>query len=111
MSEDTIEIRLERAQAAEPKRKLFVADSPAGVLILGTPSRANYLLYRQYIQGDDATDKAKAPDVLFQACMVDPPVAEAQRIFEECPAIAGCPEVAAAVAKACGLVKSDIAKK
>ena len=99
------------ARTAHPKRRLFVADSPAGVLILGNPSRANYLYYRSLIQGDDPADKAKAADVLLKYCAVDPDSGAIEALLDDYPGLAGSAEVAGAIAKACGIAKDAIAKK
>lgn len=111
MTDSSTEERLQAAKVANPKRRLFVADSPAGMLILGNPSRANYLYYRSLIQGDDPADKAKAADVLLKACAVDPTSDAVEAMLDDYPGLAGSAEVAGAIAKACGISKDAIAKK
>ena len=111
MTEISIEVRMDAAKAAHPKRRLFIADSPAGVLILGNPSRQNYLYYRSLIQGDDPADKAKAADVLLKACAIDPTSDAVEAMLDDYPGLAGSAEVANAISRACGIAKDTIAKK
>lgn len=108
MTDDT---RLEAVRTANPKRRLYTADSPAGVLILGNPKPEDYLYYRSLLQGDDAADKAKAPDTLLKACAVDPGPEAMAELLKEYPGIAGNAEVARAVSLACGITKDALAKK
>jgi hypothetical protein len=105
------EVRLEAAKAANPKRRLYVAESPAGTLILGAPRGVDFAAYRTMILGDDPTEKAKAPDMLLIACAVDPGPADMKLILADYVGIAGNPDVAGAVAKAIGTSRADAAKK
>lgn len=111
MSDDTIESRLEKAKAAFPGRRLYVAESPAGDLIIGKPKRADYLLYRTMADGDDVTDKAKAQDTLLTMCAVDPEPKAIPELLEEYPAIARHPSVGAALLKAIGIIRDEEVKK
>jgi hypothetical protein len=108
---DEISKRLEAAQAANPGKRLYVVDSPAGVLILGRPSRANYLLYLAMAMSDDATEKVNARETILKACAVDPPVEAYGALLEEYPGLPGNPDVLAAISKAAGVAKDTLAKK
>ena len=103
--------RLEAAQAINPKRRLYVVDSPAGILILGAPSRANYLLYLAMAMSDEASEKVQARESILKACAVDPPLEAYAQILDDYPGLPGNEEVQAAIAKAAGVAKDTIAKK
>ena len=108
---EEISKRLESAQAINPKRRLYVVDSPAGVLILGTPSRANYMLYLAMAMSDEASEKVNARETILKACAVDPPVEAYAQILDEYPGLPGNTEVMSAISKAAGVAKDTIAKK
>jgi hypothetical protein len=103
--------RLEAAQAANPRKRLYVVDSPAGTLILGTPIRANYLLYLTMAMSDEASEKVQARETILKACAVDPPPEAYAQILEDFPGLPGNPEVLAAISKAAGVAKDTLAKK
>ena len=108
--EDTSK-RLEAAQLAHPKRRLYVVDSPAGLLILGTPSRANYLLYLSMAMSEEASEKVAARETILKACAVDPPPEAYSSILEDFPGLPGNTEVLAAIGKAAGVSKDTLVKK
>ena len=103
--------RLEVAQAQNPKRRLYAVDSPAGVLILGTPSRANYMLYLAMAMGDEPSEKVQARETILKACAVDPPPEAYGAILEDYPGLPGNADVLAAISKAAGVAKDTLAKK
>ena len=103
--------RLEAARAANPKRRLYVADSPAGTLILGAPRAIDFQAYRALIMSDDAAEKAKAPNMLLVACAVDPDRNAMAELLTDYVGLAGNPDVASAIAKAIGTAKADTEKK
>ena len=84
-----------------------MASSPAGDLILGVPRLAEYNAYRAMLFSDDVNDKARAANVLLIACAVDPDAAGMRTLLDDYVALAGAPEVAAAIAKAIGTAKAD----
>lgn len=103
--------RLEAAQAANPRRRLYVIDSPAGVLILGTPSRANYMLYLTMAMSDEPSEKVAARETILKACAVDPSPEAYGAILEDFPGLPGNPDILAAIGKAAGVAKDTLAKK
>ena len=108
---EELRARLEAAKQKVGKRRLYVADSPAGSLILGAPSKAAYRAYRTMLLSDEASDKERAADTLLIACAVDPDATEMKALLEDYVALAGAPEVAATIAKAIGTTKADDEKK
>lgn len=122
MSEDTIVTesspeesdlasRLATAKQRWPKRRIYTADSPAGMLILGSPRAIDYMAYRTLLFSDDPAEKAKAPNTLLLACAVDPDAAAMKAVLEDYVAIAGEPKVNAAIQLCIGTAKADAAKK
>lgn len=113
-AKEDVDARLNRAKAVNPKRRLYVVDSPAGVIILGTPPRGMYLAYRAMASGEDKADAAKANDFLLTSCAVDPVAEEYTRpdgLLEQYPALAGSGDIYIAMSKATGLIKEERAKK
>jgi hypothetical protein len=111
MSDDSTQDRLEAAMSKEPDRLLAVADTPAGILIVGNPSQANYQLYRGMLMSDDMAQKAQAPDSLLKACAVDPDTAGMTALLKKYPGLAGNPQMAAAISQVVGITKGAISKK
>lgn len=109
--QNTIEQRLTKLRSTNPKRRLYVADSPAGLLIFGVPKLSDYELYLTLALSDEAADKVTARKTLVKACAVDPTPVELDALFSEYPALAGNAEVQSACAKATGIIKDDTAKK
>jgi hypothetical protein len=108
-----LEMRMNRARGLHPKRRLYVAETPAGTLILGTPKRGEYHAYLALRQSDNAADKAKANDQLLVACAIDPAPAEyvaPDGILDQFP---GLPqgELYITLQKAAGTIKEDFEKK
>jgi hypothetical protein len=77
--------------AKEPGRKFAVADTPAGILIVGAPSRINYQLYRGMLMSEDMAQKAQAPDTLLMACAVDPDSAAMKVLLDSYPGLGDLP--------------------
>lgn len=112
-AQQAIDERMNRARGLHPKRRLYIVESPAGTLIVGTPKRGEYHAYIALRQSDNAADKAKANDQLLIACAVDPTPAEyvaVDGILDQYP---GLPqgEVYFTLQKAAGTIKEDYAKK
>jgi hypothetical protein len=113
MSNDStpIEDRLSAARARFPGRRLYVADSPAGDLILGKPRRQDYEAWLALILSDDAAEKAKAPRTILLACAVDPDAEGMRAALDEYPALASFPAVTQAIKFATGTAKAEAEKK
>jgi hypothetical protein len=111
MSEDSIEARLARAKAANPTRRMYVADSPAGLLIFGAPKRADYLMYMTMATSDEGSDKISAREMSLKICAVDPPTESYAALLEEWPGLPGNGEVLKAIQLSVGVTKDTAAKK
>ena len=108
---EELKARLEAAKQMAGKRRLYVADSPAGSLILGAPSKVAYRAYRTMLLSEEASDKERAADTLLIACAVDPDPMQMKALLDDYVALAGSPEVASAIAKAIGTARADDEKK
>jgi hypothetical protein len=108
---DPVEARLQAAKQANPKRRLYTCDSPAGVLILGAPNKAAYAAYRTMVLSDEASDKANAANTLLIACAVDPDPRAMAELLGDYVALAQNADVVRAIGLAIGTVKDDTAKK
>lgn len=111
MADLDIEARLEAAKAKFPKKRLYVADSPAGELILGNPRRQDYDAFMSLALSDEPSEKAKAPKTILMACAVDPTPAEMKDLLEEWPALAAFPDVQLKIKQCLGTAKADTEKK
>ena len=95
----------------EPGRRFAVADTPAGFLIVGNPSQANYQLYRGMLMSEDMAQKAQAPDTLLKACAVDPDQGAMTALLKDYPGLAGNPAMASAISQVVGITKGALSKK
>lgn len=117
MSNDTItdkafQEKLEMARAANPGRRLYPCDSPAGLLILGAPKPEGFMAYQTLRLSDEPGEKAKAANVLLIACAVDPdPETMAKVVLRDYVALALSQSVADAVSLCIGTTKADTEKK
>lgn len=121
MNEDTTEapaeksaldLALEDAQAKFPKRRLYAVDSPAGILILGNPAKAQYQFYVACLYSDEAAEKAKATDVLLLACAVVPDSKSLKTMIDgDYAGLSRNPDVIRTCALAAGITKDAEAKK
>lgn len=116
MSEDspkepTVEERLAKLRSVNPKRRLYIADSPAGILIFGAPKPSDYEMYLTLALSDEAADKVTARKTLLRMCAADPDLAGIEALLLEYPGLPGNTEVQNACAKSTGVVKGETAKK
>lgn len=116
MSEDSIlspetKARLDAAMAASPEKFFAVAKTPAGDLILASPTRQNYLLYRSMLLDESPQVKAQAAGSILNACAYDPDLAGIVMLTNRFPAIDAHPEVQRAIQKVCGLADGAYSKK
>jgi hypothetical protein len=109
--EDKLALAVSAARAAHPKRRLYACDSPAGILVLGSPNKASYAAYRTLVLSDEPIDKANAANTLLIACAVDPDPRGMALLLEDYVALAQNADVVTAIAKAIGSIKDDTAKK
>lgn len=111
MSENSIESRLETARVKFPKRRLYVADSPAGELILGNPKSQDYDAFIATALSDEPSEKARASKNLLLACSVDPSPQEMKELLQEWPALNAFPDVQLKIKYCLGTAKADTEKK
>jgi hypothetical protein len=96
--------KLDAARAANPTRSVVAANSSAGWLILGSPTRQQYLQYRILLRSEIPMDNARAIDELLMFCAINPSAVDVRGLLERYPALAGCADVGAALAELSGSV-------
>lgn len=111
MNEGSIEDRLAAAKAANPNRRLYVADSPAGSLILGAPRPQEYDAYMALVNSDDKADKGIASRTLLIACAVDPNPTEMAALLKDYVGLTLFADVQKKIRICIGAEKADAEKK
>lgn len=103
--------RIATAKQNFPGRRIYPVDSPAGWILLGAPNETKYLAYLTMLNGDDASEKAKARKVLLLACAVDPDETAMIALLKDYVGLYGNAEVVAGLSLCAGTVKDETAKK
>jgi hypothetical protein len=103
--------RLDAAMAAHPEKFYAVAHTMAGDLVLCSPTRQNYLLYRSMLLDEAPQTRAQAAGTILAACACDPEPMALRTMLDRYPALDAHPAVQKAIQQVCGLAEGAYAKK
>src|SRR5271168_3239330 len=107
-----IEIAIDDARSKFPKRRLYAANSAAGILIFGDPPLTQYQHYESLLYSDEPAIKASAARELMLSCAVVPDRKGVEALIRNgYPGLSRDTEVLRACAFASGMTKEAEAKK
>jgi hypothetical protein len=107
-----LELKLDAAREKFPNKKLFAAETAAGPIVITTPAKSAYQMYRAMLLDESVDVRARAMDTLLINCAIDPNPKELKALIDnEWPGLSGAQSVMVAVQKAVGITVETTEKK